>query len=190
MTGVFYDFFLQYHGRHDAPGVGMDNAQQANAILSRANELIDAGMPGVSITYSANEGQTDALEKAYAAGIYTANISGANQAQVMRHMETALGTPTWSQLQMKLRIAPITTIPYTSDPLEIVQKDIASIGTSLANGWAVLGWMNQDSKGTDHPYAIGGGVNKNIPDNVMSAIQDGLKGFAEQYPEPDGDCSS
>jgi hypothetical protein len=79
-TGRFIDFTMVYaDGRPD----GLDNDQQAQKIVDTARGLIGEGAPGVAITYSANQGQTKALVRAYAAGDYAAGISGANQAQVM-----------------------------------------------------------------------------------------------------------
>lgn len=60
---------------------------------------------------------------------------GASQAEVMNSMETKLGEPAWQGLQMKLRIAPITTIlDRPSDALHIVKTDIARIRSQLEHG--------------------------------------------------------
>ena len=119
---------------------------------------------------------------AYAAGNYMAGIDGANQAQVMNAMEAHLGGQDWKELQMKVRIAPITTIPDKgTDPLQIVQADLARIRDQLDQGWAILGWQNQTTG--DHRYAIGGGVKK-LDDAVDKAIQEGLQSLAADYPPP------
>ena len=182
-TGTFIDFPLIYNDKKNDGG--LTNDQQAIAILKKAKQLLAAGFPVVAITYSANETQTRALVKAYAAGNYMAGIDGANQAQVMNAMEAHLGGQDWKELQMKVRIAPITTIPDRgSDALQIVQADIARIYDQLDQGWAILGWQNQTTvHRPDHPYAIGGGVAA-LSGAVDRAIQDGLRSLAAAYPAP------
>jgi len=106
-TGAFIDFPLNYQEPNNG---GLTDDQQAIAILVEGKQLLAAGFPVVAITYSANEEQTRALVKAYAAGNYMAGIDGLNQAQVMKAMETHLGSQDWKELQTKVRIAPITTI--------------------------------------------------------------------------------
>lgn len=175
-TGAFIDFPLNYQELTDD--------QQAIAILVKGKQLLAAGFPVVAITYSANEGQTRALAKAYAAGNYMAGIDGLNQAQVMKAMEAHLGDQDWKEVQMKVRIAPITTIPDKgTDPPQIVKADIARIHDQLDQGWAILGWQNQTTVHQDkHPYAIGGGVAGTLLADVQRAIQDGLKSLAAAYP--------
>ncbi|TCL62920.1 hypothetical protein [Rhizobium sp. BK251] len=182
-TGAFINFPLNYQVTLNDGGLTPD--EQAVEILTKGRELLTAGFPGVAIIYSANEGQTRDLMKAYSAGIYTGNVGGANQAEVMAAMETRLGEPAWQDLQMKLRIAPITTIPdQPSNAFHIVKTDIARIRGQLEHGWAILGWQNQETVGQpDHPYAIGHGKANLAPD-VDKAIQDGLKALAKAYPAP------
>ena len=180
MTGAFIDFPLTYKSGH-APG-GLSNHEQAVAILTKGRALVAAGHPGAAIIYSANEGQTDDLAKAYGEGKYKAGIVGANQAEVMTTLETLLGEDDWTDLQLKMRIAPITTIPIHSDPLEIVESDLARIRAYLEDGWAVLGWQNQDCHAPDHPYAIGGGVASTMRADVKQAIQGGLRQLARDFP--------
>jgi hypothetical protein len=178
MSGEFIDFYLEFRSLQKAGG--MTDKEQAEAILAKAQSLCNAGSSGVAITYSANEHQTDDLEKAYAGGHYRAGITGANQAQVMRHLEMLLGDANWCDLQMKMRIAPITTIAYSSEPHTIIKRDLQRIKSYLSDGWVVLGWQNQGSKGTDHPYAVGGGV-VSLPDDIVDAIQGGLKALAREF---------
>lgn len=180
MTGAFVDFLLTYKSGH-APG-GLSNHEQAVAILTRGRELIAAGHPGAAIIYSANDSQTDSLADAYSHGRYKAGIAGANQAQVMATLETLLGEDDWTDLQLRMRIAPITTIPTHSDPLEVVKSDLARIRAYLEQCWAVLGWKNQDCHEPDHPYAIGGGVASYMRADVKQAIQGGLRQLARDFP--------
>jgi len=176
--GAFIDFLLSYEGR--------TADWQAVAILTKGKQLLAAGYPAVAITYSANEDQTRKLIEVYAKGQYTARIIGENQAEVMTAMETQLGKGEWTALQMKMQIAPITTIPRKgTDPLKIVQDDIARIRKQLDKGFAILGWQNQTTVGSlQHPYAIGGGIQKQLPSDVERAIQGGLKKLAADYPPP------
>jgi len=105
--GAFIDFPLVYddHVNH-----GLSDDQQAQTILAAARALLSQGYPIVAILYSANASQTADIEKAYAERRYSAEIEGENQAQVMRSLENKLGTDS-RDLQLKMRIAPITTIP-------------------------------------------------------------------------------
>ena len=185
MSGAFIKFYLEYSHTVDGKRAGHGNKEQADIILTKAKELMDdKGYPGVAIIYSANEGQTRALAKAYANDEYTAHISGMNQAQVMHAMESYLGTDDWSDLQMKMRIAPITTIANSSDDwADIVSNDLDNIEALLKKGWAVLGWSNQGCNDTSHQYAIGGGVNANLRSDIETNIQTTLVKFATDYPE-------
>ena len=183
-TGAFINFELVFQVK--PKDGGLNNDQQAIEILKKARHLLAVGFPVVAIIYSANEEQTRALVKAYAAGNYMAGIDGANQAKVMQALEAHLGGQDWKDLQMKVRIAPITTIPNPgTDPVQIVNADIARIRGQLDEGWAILGWQNQNTiNRQDHPYAIGGGVAGSLPAATEAAIQDGLKSLAAAYPAP------
>jgi hypothetical protein len=180
--GAFLDFYLEYSVKSPSGTVsGLGNHAQALAILQEARRQIAAGHPGAAVIYSANEGQTRDLARVYAAGGFSAGIVGAHQAEVMTQMETLLATDPWKDLRNKARIAPITTIPDLSDPLAIVKRDLQGIRDYLDQGWAILGWINQDTQGTDHPYAIGGGVTQLAP-TIANLIQTELKTFATDFP--------
>lgn len=179
MKGAFIDLYLEY--QKDGSQGGMTSDEQALAILEECKRLLAAGYKGAAITYSANEGQTKDLEAAYAAGRYKAPIHGANQAQVMEKLEGHLAKD-WKDFQLKVRIAPITTIPDAgTDPSAIVKSDLERIHQYLTDGWAILGWENQDSRGTSYPYAIGGGV-KRLAAPISAEIQGGLKALAAEFP--------
>jgi len=67
------------------------------------------------------------------------------------------------------------------DPLGAITADLDRIETQLKNGWALLGWQNQLSVlSKEHPYAIGGGIQKLDP-VIDSTIQSRLKGFKAEY---------
>jgi hypothetical protein len=178
MRGAFIDFPLIYA---DGVNHGLTNGQQAQTILTAARILLSQGYPIVAILYSANASQTANIEEAYAEGKYSAGIYGANQAQVMNALEDKLGTDS-RDLQLKMRIAPITTIPDPQmDHPTAVAADLARIEVQLNNGWALLGWQNQLTVlSKEHPYAIGGGIQKLDP-VIDSTIQSRLKGFKAEY---------
>ena len=118
-----------------------------------------------------------------------AGIDGANQAQVMNAMEAHLGDQDWSELQMKVRIAPITTIPDRgSDHLQIVQADAARIHDQLDQEVRRFRLARKQTtvqpKERRVPLQYGGGVSGILPAEVERAIQDGLKSLAAAYPAP------
>jgi len=184
-TGQFISFYLPY--RQNGAYIPPDS--QAQAILTKAQTLVDKGAPGVAITYSANYGQTREIIKVYAAGGWYTGTDGANQAAVMCEMEQLMSSP-YTALQHKMRIAPITTMNAYADPVtpwnetvlaDIVTADLARIETYLQNGWCVLGWQNQDTvNNTGHPYAVGGGIAQ-LPPAVAVKIQATLMGYAKTY---------
>jgi hypothetical protein len=182
MLGSFLDFPLYF--RDESHPNYPTNDQQARIIESAARLLIRNGYPVVGIIYSSNYQQTLDIQKAYQAGSYRSGISGLNQAQVMSSMEADLGSDIAADLRLKLRIAPITTISDTpNDLLDIVKADLDRIKSSLDEGWAILGWQNQHTQANaSHPYAIGGGVARDLPDAVNELIQERLINFREKYP--------
>ncbi|MCC7249757.1 MAG: hypothetical protein IT473_14135 [Lysobacter sp.] len=179
--GQFVAFYLPYI---DQNGNKSASSHQAAAIVAEAQARIDAGSPGVAITYSANYGQTVAIHAAYDGGGWNTKTSGANQADVMREMESLLGGQNAS-LQRKLEIAPITTMTYsdyggrTQD--QVVQADLDYIKALLDKGWTVLGWQNQDSAPKGR-YAVGGGVAGGLPQAIDTLIQTTLTQYASKYP--------
>lgn len=177
-SGKFIDFYLPYQDKNQmiAP------PEQASRILKKAQALIEAGCIGVGVLYSANFNQTVAIQKAYEAGHYKTGIIGANQAEVMMAMEDWLESSTFQHLQGRMRIAPITTIAIGSIKLEAaIAEDLDRIQAMLDQGWAILGWQNQNTVSTDHPYAIGGGI-ATLPAAISAKIQSRLKEFAQAYP--------
>jgi len=174
--GQFISFYLPYSSR---PGGSLSQAQ---AIANEAKALIEKGTPGVAITYSANYGQTVEIHKAYDAGDWNTHTSGLNQADVMREMETLLGS-TETALEGRLQIAPITTMTYTDygghlhD--EVIESDLAYIKSLLDKGWVVLGWQNQDSI---PKYAVGGKISK-MTSEQKTRIQTALSKLSVAYPE-------
>lgn len=182
MLGSFLDFplYFQDESHPDYP----TNDKQAEIIENAARLLIRNGYPVVGIIYSSNYQQTLDIQNAYRTGFYKIGISGANQAQVMSSMEADMESEIAADLRLKLRIAPITTIcPTPNELLDIVNVDLDRIKSSLDEGWAILGWQNQYTQANaSHPYAIGGGVARNLPDAVNKRIQERLISFREQYP--------
>ncbi len=182
--GIFEAYYLNYK---DEEGAIVPSKTQATTLLDHARTLIANGAIGVAITYSANYGQTVDIDNGYKAGQWKIGITGAFQADVMTKMEGLLGD-TYSDLQGKMRIAPITTMSYETPPYgehtheEVIKSDLANIKALLDNGWTVLGWQNQDS-GTDG-FAVGGGVSKRTgqyPQELSDVVQATLKQFATNY---------
>jgi len=154
--------------------------EQACTIFHIAVRLLQEGAPGVAITYSANYGQTREICNTYESGGWRSNISGANQAEVMMALEDLLEID-YAHLRRKLRIAPITTLSYDDFGGKaheaVVREDLDRIEAMLLEGWAVLGWMNQD---TTPRYAVGGGVVR-LPEELDKMIQEGLAQLAKRY---------
>lgn len=152
---------------------------QARRILGEAERRLDAGALGVGITYSANLAQSELIRRTYAEGGWNTHTGGANQASVMTAMETLLGGP-FAGLQTKMRIVPITTMSYDDLPTgttmdDIVVADLAAIRALIADGWTVLGWINET--GSDQ-FAVGGGVAAQYyhdhPDQALSPAQSAI----------------
>lgn len=175
--GHVVDFYLSYAGK--------SSDEQARAILAEARTRLEAGAPGVAITYSANYGQTETIHRTYASGGWNTGTGGANQADVMRAMERLLGGEA-SDLQGRVRIAPITTIysPTVAGltHADVIATDLDRIEGLLEDGWDVLGWQNQDSA---PGYAIGGkgGVaGAAYPPELSAVVQERLRALAAAYP--------
>jgi hypothetical protein len=178
-AGRFIDFYQPFGG-------GISDRDQALAIVSRARALLAESAPGVGITYSANYPQTVAIRDAYARGSGLTRIGGANQAAVMMELESLLEGP-YADLRGKVRIVPITTLAFPGPPgpdrYEVVTTDLIHLEDLLREGWAILGWQNQLTKGTDAPYAIGGGVAGPLPISLKFLIQVTLKYYRLKYGE-------
>lgn len=160
----------------------MDSTQQAQAIIDKTRSLLAEGAAGVAIIYSANYSQTVAIHQVYTAGGWFTHTSGGNQATVMSEMERLMGLPENADVQMKLRIAPISTMlyPNTYTPYQFVYLDLLNIKTGLLDqGWTVLGWQNQDTRPGE--YAIGGGIAGNMPDEIKTLIRNVLNLYEKQY---------
>lgn len=177
MPGTFYPFFLPYaENGHPVPSI-----EQASRIIAEARKRLNEGAKGFAITYSANFGQTLEIRKAYAAGAWCTDISGANQAEVMHFMELLLGQ-TSVPLRGKIRIAPITTMTYSGfgglSHMQVVQNDLLEIRKLLESGWTVAGWVNQKS---DPDYAVGGGIAR-LTSGISTLIQQTLKQLSKDFP--------
>lgn len=184
-AGKFIDFYLAWK---DPSGAVVPDPTQATEILNKATALVNGGSKGVAIIYSANSHQTATIEKAYSSGGWQVQIGGSNQANVMRYMEKQLAT-TFTALQGKMRIAPISTLNANSLngawPVgqweQVLAADFARIEQWLNDGWDILGWQNQGTVNTPYPYAIGGGVVKNMPVVIKDYIQNHLKVLKAKY---------
>jgi hypothetical protein len=177
MPGTFFPFFLPYAEN----GLPVSAEEQASRIIAEARKLLNAGAPGFAITCSANYGQTMDIRKAYSTGEWHTGISGANQAEVMRCMESLLEKEP-PALRDKIRIAPITTMTYSGFGAQtheqVVRNDLSEIGKLLESGWMVAGWVNQR---TDPDYAVGGGIAR-LSDDISTLIQKTLQQFSLEFP--------
>ena len=184
-TGKFVSFVVPF----SKDGVQVPPQNQAGDILQKSRAMVNNGAKGVAITYSANYGQTREIEKVYFIGGWNTQTDGANQAAVMRSMESLLGSE-YKDLQGKMRIVPITTMNAYDYPVApwdekvlmgIVTTDLDRIKIYLEGGWDVLGWQNQNTvDNLKHPYAIGGGVTT-LAQAVSDKIQTTLIGYAIVY---------
>lgn len=182
IIGHFVNFYLPFINEN---GELISAKDQAMAIIEEAQKRISKGSPGVAITYSANYRQTLIIRQIYYSGGWETHTYGANQAEVMYKMEYLLRT-TYKELQRNLQIAPITTmtggIPYGEKThQEVVAIDLAYIKTLLDDNWDVLGWINK----IQNPlrYAVGGGVVKNLPQEINDFIQTTLTEYSMDYPD-------
>jgi hypothetical protein len=184
MSGVFEGILILYKKEDGVHYIS--SKDQASQILNKAQSLISDGAPGVAITYSANYGQTVKINQTYKDGNWNTQTSGANQADVMQSMESLLGGD-FSNLQHKMRIAPITTMTYTDygggKHEDVIKNDLANIKSLLDLGWTVLGWQNEDTGIND--FAVGGGVAKKtgqFPKDLSNLVQTTLKKYLAEYP--------
>lgn len=176
--GCLIDFYLPYQNQN---GESVSSYDQAVAILEEAKKWIAKGYKGVAITYSANYDQTTAIHRTYKSGHWNTKTSGANQAEVMREMESLLGN-VYSALQHHVLIAPITTMTYSNfggnSHKDVVESDLKHIKSLLENEWIVLGWQNQHSR---PDYAVGGGI-ATLPAEINNLIQSTLAQYAKNFP--------
>ena len=180
--GKFVPFMLHYKPQFNSKPGDLDSTQQAQAIIDKARALIEAGTAGVAISYSANYHQTVAIHQVYTGGGWFTHTSGSGQATVMAEMERLMGLPENKDIQLKLRIAPITTMSYPSDltPYQYVFLDLVNIKIGLLDqGWTVLGWQNQDVAPGE--YAIGGNIAGKMPDDIRGLIQNVLQLYEKSY---------
>lgn len=158
----------------------VSNEEQALRIISKAITCLSAGHDHVYITYSANYDQTQMINSTYTSGNWHTFTNGANQAAVINAMEELLDEK-YRNLQGKLKIAPVTTLTYSTfggnTHKEVIEKDLQLIEEHLRKGDVVLGWMNQN---TEPLYAIGGGIAQ-LPVDLNSLIQNKLMELARQY---------
>ena len=182
ITGRFVNFYLPFL---DENGDEISAKDQALLIIAEAQKRIAAGSPGVSITYSANYGQTKKIHRVYNEGGWDTQTGGANQANVMYEMEKLM-RDTYPELQRHLQISPITTmtggVPYGDKThKEVVETDLAYIKGLLDDNWNVLGWINKDDKPVY--FAIGGGEVKNLPLDISDLIQTTLTQYSKDFPD-------
>ncbi len=161
---------------------------QAEQILAKADEILKSHpeIPGVAITYSANHDQTMDIINCYNNKQWRTGVSGSNQAEVMKELEQLQGDgQRYQHLQHKMRIAPLSTMKYTSsnETKAVTDQELKVsldyLGKLVADGWQVLGWQNPESlKNRDAPFAVGGGVSQVMPEAHKELIQSTLMGLS------------
>ncbi|MBV8802707.1 MAG: hypothetical protein JO131_07075 [Gammaproteobacteria bacterium] len=177
MPGIFLPFLLDFQK--------YSNKKQAEIILNEAARLQLEGYKKIGITYSANHGQTANIRRCYQNNIWLTGTQGANQADVIRHVELLLQTPKYHHLQGTFEILPITTIAPTNTLKNYVLNDLNYITQFIRNGKnAVLGWQNQHTY-RHNSYAVGGGVSQQLnTEGLNSTVQDYLKNLHASYLAP------
>ncbi|KEI70567.1 hypothetical protein GV64_07290 [Endozoicomonas elysicola] len=166
----------------------LSSRDQAGKILFRADEILKSHpeLPGIAVTYSANHGQTMAVINCYNNKQWKTGISGSNQAEVMKEMEwLQRDGGRFQHLQHRVRIAPLSTMKYTSFNMKKAVTDqelkvsLDYLDKLIADGWQVLGWQTPVSlKNKDAPFAVGGGVSSKVmPEAHKQLIQGKLIGY-------------
>lgn len=181
--------FIKFNLPYLIDSAVVSSLSQAKEVLIKTETLLANGAKGVGITYSANYGQTREIEKTYFAGGWNTKTSGANQAGVIREMESLLESQ-YQSLQGKIHILPITTMNACEKPVNpwnedihmgIVVTDLNRIKTYLECNWNVLGWQNQETvDNAQYPFAVGGGV-ATLPPAISNKIQSTLKEHSSSY---------
>lgn len=191
----FHNMMLYF--KHTKMPTGLTNPQQAREILRIVDELHQAGAQKVGLTYSANTGQTAKIRQNYKDGVWLTNTSGADQAAVVKHIETLLRTSAYKHLQQVFRILPISTIHYAGGggasvpEVAVVEADMTAIEKFIAApNTHVLGWQNQNTP--TEQYGVGGGVTKQqgLDTSAIDAvIQDRLIALSKKYPGSGYECT-
>ncbi|PJE79990.1 hypothetical protein CI610_01014 [invertebrate metagenome] len=180
--------FIPFRLPFEEKGKSVSSTEQARAILETAKGLLNKNksLPGVAITYSANEHQTQRIHGNYSSNDWDTATEGGGQAKVMKNMEVLLRLEAYKNLRGKVRIAPITTMKYVDKTGKTAAVGTACMATDkeveqslkhidenlLKKGWVVLGWQNQKTESTpSRPFAVGGGVSKTVARNQSEQDQ-------------------
>lgn len=173
-----------------------DEKQQAEMILEEVNYFYQKGYKQVGITYSANHDQTEKINQDYKNGQWYTGTSGANQADVMSHVESLLKTDSrYAHLQSVFRILPITTCEHEGAATKVDEKkmdqwldhDLQNVNNFMKQDKnVVIGWQNQLTKDNKAaPFAIGGGVSQaQLTAQQNQKIQTCLSQLHQNYPVP------
>ncbi len=174
-TGLFIDITLDFSKS--------SNNEQAEQILLEVQQHYNIGYTKIGIIYSANYQQTISINEHYENEIWITGTSGGNQADVICKVEKLLKNK-YQDLCGKFRILPITTCEFSGGIGKVediwLEKDLNSIEKFLNEGGVVLGWKNQKSN-KKKPYAIGGGVARQLTNEQNANIQGRLKSFKIDY---------
>ncbi len=160
----------------------ISSEQQAEKILGEFRNVIIANKNmQVALVFSENCIRFLEVSESYLKKNYITGIKGANQADVVEHMENLTQNPKYLDLQNKIFYLGIPTCYQAGGIGEVPAKflifSLAVICCFLGAGKVlVFGWKNQVS-GED--YAIGGGVSQKLTKNQYHLIQNVLRALAE-----------
>lgn len=176
MPGIFLDYLLKFNK--------LNINQQAEEILKVVDHYFRRGYLRVGITYSANRCQA---QIARSCNNSFTGIAGANQAEVIQAIESLLRTNLYQHLQGFFYVLPITTCEFAGGfgavKDEWLQEDFDYINKFIQEDGVVLGWQNHSTiENVDAPYAIGGGVSRQLSAEQNTRAQNFLKQLKQRYP--------
>ncbi len=157
--------------------------QQAEKILGEFRNVITANKDmQVALVFSENCIRLLEVSESYLKKNYITGIKGANQADVVEHMENLTQNVKYLDLQNKIFYLGIPTCYQAGGHGEVPDKflifSLAVICCFLGTGGVLaFGWKNQMS-GED--YAIGGGISQKLTKNQYNLIQNVLRVLGEK----------
>jgi hypothetical protein len=162
--------------------------EQAAEILDLIADYHAKGYTKVGITYSANHDQSIAINKTYQENNWQTNTRGGNQAAVITALEKLLVTEKYCYLQNVFRILPISTCAKIGGKGAVenawLAEELLAIDSFLKENNLLLGWQDGISiKNKEAPFAVGGGISKQLTEDQNEMIQGTLLNFMEKYPE-------
>lgn len=166
--------------------VDKTDEEQAIEILGLAKVYHAEGYKKIGITYSANHEQSMAINKCYQQNKWQTNIRGRNQAAVIAEVERLLLTDKYQHLQNVFQILPISTCARPGGigavEMQWLQEELNALDTFITDKNFILGWQDSTSIiRKDSPYAVGGGLSKQLTAEQNKLIQDTLINIEKKY---------